>query len=298
MAGPCGKRDKGRFAMREAKQGRRGKRAEFGDLQKRFRSDEVDTTQFGFYDQPSFIEREKANPAYLEMYAKWVLLRPLSEEYADHVRTIVPRVVALIARSLREDGWEGSCVAAAGLIARVLDRLRVWSFGLAGSTTFSVEDPPIWRGLYIVDEEDFPGAALGHSWICAPPYVVVDATAALQRWGNDRIRSFIPQTILDDVGKHIRPRVEDVVSSAIRAKAAAVYGRDDPNLHYRLRPDLLVFERHFRATQATLGPLTIRYVPVAVRQPDCSLEEINSTGSIGRTGRELWEQVIRPAFCG
>ena len=85
-----------------------------------FQSHGVNTDQFAFYDQPAFLERGKLQPEYLAEYARWVTLRPADDSYRAHVRSIVPRLAQLISRSLIEDQWEGSCVAATALISRML----------------------------------------------------------------------------------------------------------------------------------------------------------------------------------
>ena len=261
-----------------------------------FKSHGINTSEFGFYDQTAFVEREKVDHEYLSQYAKWVNLRPLDKSYVSHVTATVPKLAQLLSNALREDNWEGSCVAATAMMTRMLDRLDVWSFGVVGRATFSIPSPPIWRGLHIVDCQDFPGAALGHAWVCAPPYYIVDPSAALQRWGTDLIRDYIPQVILDEVGRRARPTVDDVVSSRIRQKYAMKEGHADPNLHHRIRPDLRAFGRQFPALQTTIGVLTVKYFPIAIQQTETQLEEINTAGGIGRTGRQIWEQVVRPAF--
>ena len=152
----------------------------------------VNTSEFGFYDQCEFLEQEKVNSEYLSNYAKWVMFRPVSEDYKVHAQSVVPKLTELISKALAEDHWEGSCVAASALITRMLDRLEVWSFGVVGSVAFSVNEPALWRGLHTVDDKDFADAALGHAWVCAPPFVIVDASARLQRWGNDPILAYIP----------------------------------------------------------------------------------------------------------
>ena len=282
--------------MGEAKRRHQSKDVEFRCLEEMFRLHNVNTSEFGFYDQPAFVEHEESDPDYLTHYARWVTLRPINDTYRSRVKSIVPKLTGLISSSFSQDEWEGSCVAASALMSRMLDRLDVWSFSVVGSAIFSINNPTIWRGLHIVDHQDFPGAALGHAWVCAPPYYVVDPSAALQRWGTDPIRDYIPHTILDDIGYRTRPTAEDVVSSRIRQEFAMKEGRTDPNLHHRLRPDLRDFGRHFPATQTTAGPLTIKYIPIAIRQTDTALEEINTHGGIGRTGRELWDHVVKPAF--
>ena len=265
-------------------------------LEEMFQLHGVKTSEFGFYDQPVFLGQEAVDSDYVSNYAKWVMFRTLSKAYKSHAQSIVPKLTELISNALAEDHWEGSCVVASALITRMLDRLKVWSFGIVGSATFSVRRPPLWRGLHTVDHKDLPGAALGHAWVCAPPFVIVDASAKLQRWGNDPIRAYIPGIILDENGYRTRPKVEDVVSSTIRHEYAIREGRVYPNLHRRLEPGLHGFSRIFPCTQATIGPLAIKYIPTAIGQSDVPLEEINSAGEIGRTGRELWEQIVRPAF--
>ena len=70
-------------------------------------------------------------------------------------------------------------------------------------------------------------------------------------------------------------------------------GREDRNLHHRLQPTLRAFVRYFPAIKTVTGPLTARYIPLAVNQTDTALEEINRDGQIGRTDRELWEDVVK-----
>ena len=282
--------------MGEAKRRQQLRTTEFHRLEEMFRSHNISTSEFAFYDQPAFLQREKAAPEYLSHYAKWVTLRPIDDTYASHVTSIVPKLAQLLADALHEDNWEGPCVAATAMMTRILDRLKVWSFGVSGSATFSIQNPAIWRALHIVDYQDFPDAALGHAWVCAPPFHVVDTTAAFQRWGTDPIRDYIPRVILDDVGRHARAKVEDVVSARIRQEFAMREGDTDANLHHRIRPDLRDFGGNFPATQTTIGSLTIKYIPIAIRQEETALEEINTAGGIGRTGRQLWEDVIKPAF--
>jgi hypothetical protein len=128
----------------------------------------IDTSQFGFYDQDAFTEAERKEPEFLENYAQWVALRPRDEAYNRHARDVVGCLSDRLAQSLKADAFDGGCVAAAGMMTRMLDRLGVWSFGVVGSIILEVESRDLWRGLQIADIPDFPGAALGHSWVgCA-----------------------------------------------------------------------------------------------------------------------------------
>jgi hypothetical protein len=280
--------------MGEAK--RRKQANEFQLLEQRLLALGVDTGEFGFIDQPAFLAAEQRDPSLLESYAKWVMLRPRAPDYDAHVRTTVPKLAKLVASVLEEDKLEGACEMACSLMTKGLDRLGVWSIGLVGSSTFEVKERGIWRGLHTVDHRDFPGARLGHTWVCAPPFVVVDASIKRQRWTGDIIEPYIPSIILDDVGRKTKPSPKDVISAEVRAEMMTSRGAVSASVIYELEPNLRAFGETFSATEIVVDELTARYVPTAAGLSDGTLEEINSAGSHGRIGREIWDDVIAPAF--
>jgi hypothetical protein len=65
---------------------------------------------------------------------------------------------------------------------------------------------------------------------------------------------------------------------------------------YQLEPNLKAFGETFPATEIEVERLTARYIPTAANMPDGTLEEINFDGASGRAGREIWNDVIAPAF--
>ncbi|HZF93869.1 MAG TPA: hypothetical protein VEZ20_03250 [Allosphingosinicella sp.] len=153
------------------------------------------------------------------------------------------------------------------------------------------------RSLQHCDFRDFAGAELGYSWLSAPPYHLVDASILVQRWGDDPIREHIPHVLLGDgEPKLIRTSVDDVVSARMRLRHAQTEGRPDPQLHHRLVPKLREFSSRFPAFEVVEARLRARYVPMGIKQSDCGLEEVNSGGSVGRSGGTLWREVIAPAF--
>jgi hypothetical protein len=281
--------------MGEAKRRQLGAASAFERLDAELKGHGIDTTQFGFYDQQTFLAREAEDNTFLEKYAQWVGLRPRDEAYDQHVRRVVPRLAEIVARALRKDGMQGGCVAASGMLTRMLDRLGVWNFGVAGSLILEVEKAKLWRGLQSVDDEDFPDAALGHSWVIAPPYRVVDAAIALQRWTGDPMGDYVPLHLVIETGtKVVRPAVGDVVSARVRARYEMRDGRCDRELHYRLQPRLRAVGRDFPALETFSGDLRLRYVPVAVRQTDVPLELINTASGIGRPAIEIWRDDVAP----
>lgn len=94
----------------------------------------------------------------------------------------------------------------------------------------------------------------------------------------------------------IRPTVEDCASVEVRELHAAMEGRHDPRVHLRLEPRLVTFGGRFPAREVALGKLRIRYVPIAIKQPDVELEQVNGSGHKGRPRTTIWADKIAPAF--
>jgi len=156
--------------MGDAKRRAQQKQGEFARLDAAFRAAGIETSAFGFYDDPAFLVREQSDPTFLETYARWVQACPLDAAYEAHAREVVPKLALLVADALVEDDLQGGCVVAYSLISRALDRLGVWSFGVQGSVNLSIDGTDWSRHLHTVDELDFPGGILGHAWAVAPPF--------------------------------------------------------------------------------------------------------------------------------
>ncbi|WGR61471.1 hypothetical protein E3U26_12555 [Paracoccus ferrooxidans] len=181
------------------------------------------------------------------------------------------------------------------MMQRILDRLGVWSFGLKGSMIAEVAREELWRGQSMCDIPDFLGAELGHAWVVAPPFVIVDGTIRLQNPAGDPMNAFLPPIVTIEDAPLVTPKVEDVVSAQLRAHYAQNEGRLDNQIHHRLVPQLKVFSRDFPSREVRFGDLALRYVPAGVRISDVKLEEINGNGN-KLTGAEVWNDHVLPAF--
>jgi hypothetical protein len=221
--------------------------------------------------------------------------RPRSAEYDERVRYIVPRLAEFLADLFEREDMQRSCVHVSSMMPRILDRLGVWSFGLKGSMISEVASEDLWRGQSMCDVEDFPGAELGHAWVVAPPFMIVDGTVRLQNLAGDPMNAFIPPIVAVEDAPVIKPTVDDVVSAQVRAHFARQEGREDSQLHHRLVPQLREFGRNFPSREVRFGELTLRYVPAGVRISDIGLEEINGAGE-KLTGAEVWNEHVAPAF--
>lgn len=284
--------------MGEAKQRKLRAAGAHDRLTAEFISAGVDPTAFGFYDQPAFRAQEQRDEAYLEKYAEWVATRPIDAAYEAHVRTAVPKLASLVATALADDDMQGGCMTAFSMLTRMLDQLGVWSFGVIGSANLDVPHLDLRRCLHTIDRKDFPDAVLGHAWVCAPPFFVVDASLALQHWSGTPMADFVPPAVVADgaAAPVVRPTVKDCVSVEVRTWHAEREGRLDDRLHHRLEPRLAGFGGRFPAREVQLNRLQVRYVPIAIRQTVEQLELVNAGSGKGRSGLSIWNDVVAPAF--
>ncbi|MBS0503643.1 hypothetical protein ACQKJZ_01510 [Sphingomonas sp. NPDC019816] len=281
--------------MGQAKQRAAARSGAHAEIDARLRGLGIDTTQFGFFDQPAFAAEEGRDGTFLDQYALWVQSRPRTTEYDERVRAIVPRLAEFLADLFERESMQRSCVHVSSMMQRILDRLGVWSFGLKGSMIAEVASADLWRGQSMCDLSDFPGAELGHAWVVAPPFMIVDGTVRLQNPAGDPMNRYTPAIVAVEHTTMVKPTVDDVVSAQLRARIARDEGREDPQLHHRLVPNLKDFSRNFPSSEIRYGELVLRYVPAGVRISDVGLEQINGAGEKLR-GDEVWNDHVAPAF--
>lgn len=281
--------------MGEAKRRAAARASAHASIDARLRQVGIDTKQFGFYDQPAFVAEESRNGEFLDQYALWVQSRPRTADYDQRVRDVVPRLAEYLADLFEREGMQRSCVHASSMMQRILDRLGIWSFGLKGSMIAEVAREKLWRGQSMCDTSDFPDAELGHAWVAAPPFEIIDPTIRLQNPVGDPMNAFTPPIVAVEDAQLIKPTLEDVVGADLRTQIARDEGRFDSQLHHRLVPQLREFGREFPSREIRFGDLTLRYVPAAVRISDVGLEDINGAGE-RLTGAEVWNDHVAPAF--
>lgn len=264
-------------------------------IDNRLRELGIETSQFGFYDHPNFMAEESHDPQFLQQYADWVQSRPRALDYDQRVRSVVPQLAKILADTFEQEGMQRCCVHASSMMPRILDRLGVWSFGLKGSLIMEAPAEDLRRAQCICDYQDFANAEVGHAWVVAPPFLIVDSTAHLQNPSDDPINDFIPSTIAVEDARKFSAKVDDIVSDRVRARHAQQEGRWDSKLHERLLPGLREFNRSFPSHEVRYDNLTLRYVPVGVAISDVPLDQINTVGE-GPSGEDVWNEHVVPAL--
>ena len=274
----------------------------FVQLDARLRRLGVNTEEFGFYDQPAFMALERADPLALELYSSWVLTRSRDENYNIYARATVPKLAALIEAQLAATGTVGVCVNVATAMARMLDRLGIWSFAARGSLTIELPLKPEAGKRYFPENEmrTNPDDIAGHGWLVAPPFIVADPTLRHQKWVDlhPAIAALLPAVVAAEAGEVVRPRWFDTVSDNV--VAATNLKKHDLNgrLPYRMNHGLARLERSLPGRDVRIGDLSLRYIAGSVTVSDKPLETIpaldGSTPDLMPIA--MWAKNIAPAF--
>lgn len=265
---------------------------DFKKLRSLLRKRGIQTDAPGFYNQAAFMQEEGKDPAFLELYGAFVRLRPRSETYETHVRSIVPRMVAVVADEIRRDGQKGVCIDASMMLIKMLELQEIWCYGVNGALT--IESPELASPTHFWPLDVIPVA--GHVWIVAPPFEVVDVSLGCQAYsrGEDR---FLPPYILAETGKRVVCSAEDYCSSDVLRRAREQYGPLPKDIHLRLDPHLKRRGDYFPSYEIESGAATLRYCAGGVSVSDApDLHAITNRRWNGMLAGELYDRVISPSL--
>jgi hypothetical protein len=241
----------------------------------------------GCYDAPDFLAIEKHEPRVIEEYAWHVLARARTPEEDERTRRVVHRLQEAVERRCTREELLGQCVNTSGAISRMLDGEGVWSFVVQGSTKteFDVSLGLEAQYLWSRDEDiDFPGGYAGHAWVVAPPFVVIDFTAAHQRWRNGEGRHITPSGVLQEFGSAqvVRPQLDLIHPNPL----------ERPSNHALIHPEL-------QELWAKLPPVEIRgnsvrriYQPDGITFSDAPLERLPRPSFGGLSPIQFYREVL------
>lgn len=283
--------------MGQAKDRRWREAARAEELERLFGDMGVRRLEPGFYDDPAFLAVEREQPEILEDYAEWVLRRPRDAAYDTRVREVVPRMAEMLANHAISIGRaRGACVDAAGAMMRMLERMGIWCFSVAGGFNVSVKGRQDLgtRYWWPYDSLEDGASVMGHMWTVAPPFMIVDCSVHSQPWEPEFARA-MPKYVAEERPAKTRGTVNDLVSDDIRMAYAHRAGFADPGLHQRLQPGIARLWETFPSVMIETQHLLMRYVPTGISAPDCTLEEL-SVGEGGLHAGRLWRDVVAPAF--
>lgn len=248
--------------------------------------------QIGFYNHPEFVAAETSDPSFLEFYAVYVRLRHRDAAYDAHVRSIVPRAVAVLAAEIQRDGQKGVCIDASMMLMKMLELHGVWCYGSNGALT--IHSPKLSGPTHFWPMDVEPVA--GHVWLVAPPFEIVDVSLACQAYSRGE-GAFLPPFLIAESGRRITPQATDYCSVEVLARARQHYGPLPADVHFRLNPDLRRRVDYFPSFEIGIDDAKLHYCAAGITASDApDLQAITSRRWNGLLAGELYEQAVRPAL--
>ncbi|WP_339547220.1 hypothetical protein [Pseudomonas sp. RA_35y_Pfl2_P32] len=260
-------------------------------LEKLFHKDEIDFGKPGFYDEPNFLKNEERDPRYLENYARYVEARAYDTNYLTEAKRKIEIAVQVLFSAVKKDGRLGACVDVSGMLGRMLDRLGIWNYVATTTLTIdfpaSADRPP--QHFWTFDVRSFTAA---HAIVVAPPFYVVDVTAALQAYERP-VLNFLPNFIVSETFTSASWKPEDLMNHQMLRSIPLQFGNFN-NFLKRTNPQMLSVMNALPARQVSHGETTLRYVIVAVGGTIEPLEGVVGYKPCGRTALTIFDQDILP----
>jgi hypothetical protein len=260
-------------------------------LEKEFDDLAIPIASPGFYDHPKFVQKEKQQDDYLNLYASFVNKRTFDSEYLSHAREIIPRISNLLYHELVADGRQGACIDISMVLSRILENEGIWNYIVKGAlrinlpTECNVPDLFLWP----IDKGEFQA---GHAWLIAPPFGVVDISLKSQPYPYDVIE-YLPDTI--HVNDFDYPRVDE--DELFSPEAQAFFKRKGITkdlLVAQVLPYLNPFWTVFPPVEFSMAQVRLKYIPTGISASEDPLEEIKSLQLSGKTGIEIYLDIIKP----
>jgi hypothetical protein len=262
------------------------------EIKRDFSKRNIDTSQVGFYDNPTFIRVEQNNPSYLNHYAKYVQLKQYDSSYLALVREKVPFIASLLYKELKKDGRLGACVDMSSTLSRILEKEGIWNHMVFGSLSIDYpKESGLERGhFWCVDYS--VGATAAHAWLFVPPYHIVDLTIKMQPYSQGQ-EKYLPDILLSEEASPYTPVAEDLINTAIIHQLQRSEVKD---VIRHAIPQFKAFNNVFPAVSTEENNCVFHYVPTSISAPDTSFEEAVNLKLNGQYGYKIYNDVIKPAL--
>lgn len=221
----------------------------------------------GFYDHENFINEEKKDPKFLELYAAYINKRNYSDQYLAQAEQTIKEICTLFYNSIRNNRKLGACVDVSTVISRVLDKLGVWNCVIKGSLTISFPNGANLpqTHFWAIDTGDFTAP---HAWVYAPPFNVIDLTIKYQHYQKNEA-DYLPNYFIGKSNERYHPQISDIYNPII------VKTNDKKLIENHLN-QIIKFQKYIYSTGYTSDGTKLKFIPIATGISDVSLEKIQN----------------------
>ncbi len=257
------------------------------DLERIFADLEIDTSKPGFHDHPRFLAVEREDGEFFNTYAAFVHQRAYQPDYLARARAVVPTVARILYEQLVAEGRLGACVDLSMALARILERLGIWSYMVKGALTIEYPKSARLANTHFCPINE--AGISGHVWVAAPPFRVIDLTIKRQPYASLRTPIYLPDFVLAEKGGACSPTVYDLCDP--------VDGQMPPSgFHFEVVPHLRPMLRMFPGLEVKHDQTQCRYFTCAPSASNEALEDINNQTWAGRSAAAIYHELVVPAL--
>jgi hypothetical protein len=256
----------------------------------------INCDQIAFYNQPAFKAAERKDPALFQRYAEFIEATRFSDEYVARARRAIPKIAAYLRAELARDGQEGACVDCSLALSKILEKLGIWNYVAAGSVTVEFDPQtglPTQHWPHLLGSEK----GVGHAWVSAPPFRVIDLTINQQR-NAQRIRPHLPEMIVSETCEPVAEiGLDDLLHPDLQHHILTQYG-ELPTIHQVMerKPEIARLLRTFRPFGVRTGAIFAKYIPCCMTALEEPFEAIQSQCFSRRPLPSIFDDLVRA--CG
>nr|WP_281719610.1 hypothetical protein [Nitrosomonas nitrosa] len=263
------------------------------DLEREFVKRGIDFASIGFYDNPTFLKIERAQPDFLANYANYVNKRAYSPEYLQRAQKEIPFIAEILHSELVTDGRLGACVDASIGLSRILEKEGFWNYIVKGSLTIEfptklgIANKHFWS-VDVLGENEIAAA---HAWVVAPPYYVVDITVSQQPYQGSE-KEHIPKFICSPKFETFEVVEIDLISPSASEIMTLEGIKGNKLIH--IKKNYHDFIETFKPCLIELNGIKFKYITIGISAPDEPLEKVKTLKLSGKFPLEIYNALIKP----
>lgn len=261
-------------------------------LERDFKTRGIDFSKPGFYNHPRFLAAEQCDPSYLDRYGRYVVGRSYDDAYLVRAREVIGKAAHYIYDELKKDGRQHACGDATMVLTSILEREGIWSVPMTGAARVEF---PEGSGLntrrFPRIVEDPRATTMGHAWLIAPPFKVVDVTIDLQGWRAAEAQ-YMSGPVLAEQTTASTYTVDDLVDKVAQVmfvrehrRQPAIADVDEGGLPERVRA--------YGCFAVLAGRAKVTYISCAPSVTDLPLENMGNLILCGKSPKALFEEYMR-----
>lgn len=263
------------------------------DFEEFFRKARIDYSKPGFYDEPAFIENEKRNPSFLEIYADYIDSMSFCSDYLEKAKITTLEIIGFVYNKLLLDGLKGACLDVCNIISRFMEKEGIWNYVVKGGSTISFDRNTGLNTTYCAPIMTYDNpAVVGHAWIVVPPFRVVDITFSRQHYtrGEEKyLQGFIAEENVNKATLKVKDLMDMDAINFFFNKNRRLPTIQDIEI---LSPGLLSVIEKYGIFTVKLSQATIKYISCGISFCEAQLEGVKNIKLCGKSPIELHKEFL------